>query len=265
VREQIDRATRGAREQIRERVDLVGIWLCEKSIGGSLDEDVRVAHGDDCAREHAHLDRLRRSMLVEVGRLVGDVEIDVDHLARDCRAGGEERDFFRLTGSAIDHRASGEPTHEPNRARLHVAQERRDDHWDDDEDSDDDSYCDDHDVRHMGDCGGRVERLARGLRDRASTSLCVYRRNAHEITGANAYATRALVRCERREELNELSVELEGDEAVAVRVEAGDGAGFVFDRGLEGRGFAGFEAEEKSPKGADEGGFEGDSGGDGGG
>jgi hypothetical protein len=101
------------------------------------------------------------------------------------------------------------------------------------------------------------------LRDRASTSFCIYRRNAHEITGANAYATRALVRCERREELHELSVELEGDEAVAVGIEAGDGAGFVFDRGLEGRGFAGFEAEEESPERADEGGFEGDSGGDG--
>jgi hypothetical protein len=101
------------------------------------------------------------------------------------------------------------------------------------------------------------------LCDRASTSLCVYRRNAHEITGVNAYATRTLVRCERGEELNELSVELEGDEAVAVRVEAGDGAGFVFDRGLEGRGFAGFEAEEESPEGADEKGFEGYSGGDG--
>jgi hypothetical protein len=99
------------------------------------------------------------------------------------------------------------------------------------------------------------------LRDRASTSLCVYRRNAHEITGANAYATRALVRCERREELHELSVELEGDEAIAIRVKAGDGAGFIFDRGLEGQGFAGFEAEEESPEGGDEKCFEGDSGG----
>jgi len=103
---------------------------------------------------------------------------------------------------------------------------------------------------------GREERLARGLRDRASASLGVYFRDAHEITGANAYATRALVRCERCEELDELPVELEGDEAVAVRVEAGDGAGFVFDRGLEGGGFAGLEAKEESPEGADEGGFE---------
>jgi hypothetical protein len=101
------------------------------------------------------------------------------------------------------------------------------------------------------------------LRDRASTSRGVYLRDTHEITGANAYATRALVRRERREELNELSVELEGDEAVAVGIEAGDGAGLVFDRSLERRGFAGFEAEEESPEGADECCLEGDSCGDG--
>jgi hypothetical protein len=111
----------------------------------------------------------------------------------------------------------------------------------------------------------REKRLARGLSDRASTSRGVYLRDAHEITGANPYATRALFRCERREELNELSVELEGDEAVAVRVEAGDGAGFIFYRRFESGGFAGFEAEEESPEGADEGSFEGYSGDDGGG
>jgi hypothetical protein len=153
VREQVDRATRGAREESRERVDLIRIRFCEEAIGGRLDENVRVAHIDDRDREHAHLDRLRCSVLVEIGRLIGDVEIDVDHLARDRRPRGEERDLFRLAGSAIDHRPAGEPAHESNRARLHVAQERRDDHWDDEEDSEDDRDCDDHDVRHMGDCG----------------------------------------------------------------------------------------------------------------
>ncbi len=99
--------------------------------------------------------------------------------------------------------------------------------------------------------------------DGATTSLGVDFRDSHEITGANANAARALVRCERGEELNELSIELEGDEAVAVRVEAGDGAGFVLDGRFERVSGAGFEAKKEAPERADEGDFEGDSSDDG--
>ena len=67
-------------------------------------------------------------VVVDVGGLVGDVEIDVDDLARDRGAGGEQRDLLRLAGSAIDHRAAVQPAHEPNRAGLDVAQELGDDH-----------------------------------------------------------------------------------------------------------------------------------------
>ena len=73
-------------------------------------------------------------LVVEVGRLVGDVEVDVDDFARDRRAGGEQRDLLRLARPAVDDRAAVQPAHEADRARLDVAQERRDDQRDDDDD-----------------------------------------------------------------------------------------------------------------------------------
>jgi hypothetical protein len=128
VREQVDGAAAGAGEQVRDRVHLIDFRLGEEAVRRRLDELVGVADGDDRAGEHAHLDRLRCAVLVEIGRLIGDVEIDVDHFAGDRRAGGEQRDLLGLAGTAIDDRTASEPAHEPDRARFDVAQEGRHDH-----------------------------------------------------------------------------------------------------------------------------------------
>ena len=59
VGEQVDGAAAGARQQIGQRVHLIGLGLGEEPVGGRLDHRVGVAHRDDGAREHAHLDRPR--------------------------------------------------------------------------------------------------------------------------------------------------------------------------------------------------------------
>jgi hypothetical protein len=71
-------------------------------------------------------------------RTLIDVEVDVDHLAGDRRAGGEQRDLLRFAGPAVDDRAAGEPAHEADGARFDVAQKRRDDHRQHDEHTEDD-------------------------------------------------------------------------------------------------------------------------------
>ena len=69
----------------------------------------------------------------------------------------------------------------------------------------------------------------------APSASSVDRGNADEVAGANVHAARALIRGERSEELNDLSVDVDGDKAAAVGIEAGDGSRFVVDRALEGR------------------------------
>src|SRR3569623_387006 len=59
-------------------------------------------------------------------------------------------------------------------------------------------------------------------------------RDAHGVARADTDAEGALVRGECGEELNDLAVDLERYEAVPVRVEAGNGPAFVFERALEG-------------------------------
>ena len=58
----------------------------KKRLAAVLIMRVGVADGDDGARQDAHLDRLRRAVVVEIRGLVGDVEVDVDRLARQRRA-----------------------------------------------------------------------------------------------------------------------------------------------------------------------------------
>src|SRR5829696_775437 len=79
---------------------------------------------------------------------------------------------------------------------------------------------------------------------------------ADEITGANACAARAVVRGECGEQLHDLTVDVERDEALAVDIEAHHGARVVLDSGLEGRGGGGLEAEEHPPERPDEQSFE---------
>ena len=135
MREQVDGTATRAREQVGESAHLIGLGLREEPVGGGADHDVRVANGNDRARQHANLDRLRSPMLVDVGRLIRDVQVDVNDLARDRGSRGEQRNFFRFTRAAIDHRSAGDPTDDANRSGLDVAQERRDDRRHDDKDA----------------------------------------------------------------------------------------------------------------------------------
>jgi hypothetical protein len=142
VREEVDGASGGAGEQVGECVDLVGFRLGEEAVGGSLDEDVRVADRDNGAGEHADLDRLGRSAFIEVGGLVGDVEVDVDDLRGDRGARGEQGDLLRFSGAAVDDRAPGEPADQPDGSRFDVAKERGNDDRDDEQHSNEYRTCD---------------------------------------------------------------------------------------------------------------------------
>jgi hypothetical protein len=59
--------------------------LAKEAIRRRLDHLIGVADRHDGAGQYANLDRLRCLVLVEIGRLVRDVEVDVDDLARDRR------------------------------------------------------------------------------------------------------------------------------------------------------------------------------------
>src|SRR5215212_7880441 len=94
---------------------------------------------------------------------------------------------------------------------------------------------------------GRMKEVVRspvGNADDTAMARGVDAGNADEITGANACAARAVVRGECGEQLHDLTVDVERDESLAVRVEAHHGAGVVLDRALERRSGRGLEAEQ---------------------
>ena len=127
MRQEVDSPAPRAREQIRERAQLLLFWFGEEPIGGGLDHRIRIAHRYDGAREDTHFDRSGRARVVDVRGLIRDVEIHVDHLARQGRARREQRDLLRLSRATIDHRRTVQPANHPDRACIDVAQESRDD------------------------------------------------------------------------------------------------------------------------------------------
>ena len=79
---------------------------------------------------------------VDVGGLVGDVEVDVDRLAGDGGAGGEERDLLGLAGALVDVGVAAQEADEADRARVHRAQEHGGDDREHDEEEDEDAADD---------------------------------------------------------------------------------------------------------------------------
>src|SRR3569623_649917 len=71
-------------------------------------------------------------------------------------------------------------------------------------------------------------------RDGAAAADRIDLRDAHGVARADTDAAGALVRGECGEELDDLAVDLERNEAVPVRGEAGNGPAFVFERALVG-------------------------------
>ena len=78
---------------------------------------------------------------VHVGRLVGDVQVNVDGLGRDGRAGRQQGDLNGLARPLVDGRAAAEAGDQADRAGVHGGQEPADDdrEQDDGEDDDDDN------------------------------------------------------------------------------------------------------------------------------
>lgn len=122
----------GAGEEIGERTELIGLRLREETIRGGLDHRIGIPDGHDGAREYAHLDRLWMPIAIDVGGLIGDVQINVDDLAGDCRPRGQERNFFGLSRATINQRPPADPADHTDRPRFDIAQERRHDYGDDD-------------------------------------------------------------------------------------------------------------------------------------
>src|SRR5258708_11750386 len=77
----------------------------------------------------------------------------------------------------------------------------------------------------------RVCRLERG--HRAAIPCRIDGRDPDAITGAHRGAERAIVLLERGEQLYDLSVEIDGDEALTVLVERGNRCALVIDAALE--------------------------------
>jgi hypothetical protein len=80
--------------------------------------------------------------------------------------------------------------------------------------------------------------------------------DADQITRANARAARAVIRGKRSKQLHDLTVDVEGDEALAVDVEAHHGSRIVLDRALERGCWRRLESEEHAPERPDEQSFE---------
>ena len=83
VLEQVDGAPPRRREHVRERRELLARRLGEELVGGGVHHRLVLADADDGRGLHGHLDRRRAPVGVDVGRLVGDLDVDVDGLRRD--------------------------------------------------------------------------------------------------------------------------------------------------------------------------------------
>jgi hypothetical protein len=82
----------------------------------------------------------------------------------------------------------------------------------------------------------------------ATTACRVHVCDANEITTANPNATRTIVRGKVGEQLNELAVDVDGNEAISVRIETRHGASFVFYCALERLRGTRFKAEKEAPE-----------------
>ena len=80
----------------------------------------------------------RAAVGVDVGRLIGDLDVDVDGLRRDDAGLRDDRDDERLAGAAVDLQVPA-AAGEQDLARVHAAQERGDDDRGEDEDRRDDA------------------------------------------------------------------------------------------------------------------------------
>src|SRR6478609_408557 len=102
---------------------------------------------------------------------------------------------------------------------------------------------------------GEVEACVRsGFRhaDGAAIARGVDARDANDVARADARAARAIVRSERRQELHDLSIDIQRDQPLAIRVESHHRSSVVLDRTLERQGGRRLEAEEQAPERPDE-------------
>src|SRR4030088_706038 len=127
MRKEVNSSASRAGKEINENVCLVRRIFGKETIRRGLDQRVGISDRDDRARKNSHLYRLGRAVAVEVSRLVGDIEIDVDRFAGERRAGSEQRYLLRLSRPAIDDRAALQPAHHPDCSRVDVAKKRGDD------------------------------------------------------------------------------------------------------------------------------------------
>jgi hypothetical protein len=88
--------------------------------------------------------------------------------------------------------------------------------------------------------------------DSAAVTSGVDARDANEVAGANADATRSIVWRECRQQLNDLTIDIECDQSLTVRVEVHHGARIVLDRTFEGRRGRRFKPEQHAPDRSDE-------------
>src|SRR6478736_10097778 len=98
---------------------------------------------------------------------------------------------------------------------------------------------------------GEVEECVRsGFRhaDGAAIARGVDARDANDVTRADARAARAIVRSESRQELHDLSIDIQRDQPLAIRVESHHRSSVVLDRTLERQGGRRLEAEEHAPE-----------------
>ncbi len=76
--------------------------------------------------------------------------------------------------------------------------------------------------------------------------------DANKVAAADTDAARTVINRQCREELDNLSVDIDGNETVSIRVEARDGTGFVLDGRLQSERRPRLEAEQEAPDGPHE-------------
>ena len=133
VLEQVDGAASGGGKHVGQDAELLFRGLREKLVRGGLHHRFGFSHRDDCRRLHGHFDRVRLAVRIEVGGLVGDVDVDVDRRRRDHVTDREQRNDPRFSRAPIDTNTAVRPTDETNFARFHVAIKRIDDEREHDE------------------------------------------------------------------------------------------------------------------------------------
>jgi hypothetical protein len=81
--QEVNRPTTGRRKQICERRHLFVVSLGKKTVRRRFNQFIAITNGYNGAGQHPDLDWIGNTRPIDISRLVGDIEINIDGLTRD--------------------------------------------------------------------------------------------------------------------------------------------------------------------------------------